>query len=818
MKKIIESGTQMLMGANALVLKYFLPIATAWGKRNNYTKFKEIVTPSYSKRLIPILLFLSTGLMAQTVSGYIVDEESGATIIGVNVIVEGTDEGAISDANGFFVLSQLEGDSARIRFSHITYMEKTEIIDLTQGSVYLNKVILASKVLELNAIEVVSNRGSIVQRDMDISSFEADPVLLKEIPQLNKDIYQLVKLSPSVTIMDEFSPLYNVRGSDPGENLVQLDGMTIYNPQQSLGGGSLFNPYAIKNIEMLVGGFDATFGGRNASILYLTTKEGTRGKPRGEFKPSTESIKGAVEFPMGNWGTGMVSGRFYSSLFTDIVFNSPNYGYDLNTTFLTEIGDTRLRFSLFSNLDYTDMNMGFMKIFMEDKVVDKYDIGMKNDTRNLAVGFQSRSILSPFLILETHIYKSSFKVKSRSFMAFSMQDTVNNIDQRLEYDTRVLNLVDERTAKIKLTGFLFWGQQLSLGAELNQFAFENALGMNQLNRDVIAHKPNLLAWFIQDKIEAGPILLKYGVRNTRLEDASKWYNDPRASVALRFGDKTIKAAWGIYRQFLKSMNTSDVEVNQTTDYYFPLTDKEPLTSEHRILGFEHRLSNAWEYSISAFHKDMTVLYQYDYQLALKAKTETETLERGKGYSYGIESMVKGEWNRLSGWVSYAWSVSKRSYPSVMDGDYYFASGDQTHQIKSLLAYRISKDITFSSILQVTSGYPKTWETGVSNHYVYNPMANDVGIYGEYITPVKNNVRYPVRMKLDLGWRKKLRSGFGYQLAQYLGSDKAYYTMKVNNVLFLRRNPFMYVYIPDYGYYGLGNFMPPTISAGYTLEF
>ncbi len=770
------------------------------------------------KNFIITLIFLSASLLAQTVSGYIVDEESGATIIGVNVIVEGTDEGAISDANGFFVLNRISGDSIHVRFSHIAYAEKSMVIDLTQGSVYLNKVILTSKVLELNAIEVVSNRGSIVQRDMDISSFEADPVLLKEIPQLNKDIYQLVKLSPSVTIMDEFSPLYNVRGSDPGENLVQLDGMTIYNPQQSLGGGSLFNPYSIKNIEMLVGGFDATFGGRNASILYLTTKEGTKGKPRGEFKPSTKGLKGAVEFSMGKWGTGMVSGRFGSDLFTEIVFNAPNHGYDINTTFLTEFGDTRLRFSLFSNLDYSDMNFGFMKIFMEDEIVDQYDFGMKNDTRNLAIGLQSRSILSPFLILETHIYQSSFKVKSRSFMAFSMKDTINNIDQRLAYETRILNLVDEKTAKIKLTGFLFWGQQISVGAELNKFSFENALGMNQLNRDIISHKPDLTAWFIQDKIEIGPALFKLGVRNTRLEATSKWYNDPRASMALRFGDKTFKAAWGIYRQFLKSMNTSDVEANQTTDYYFPLTDKDPLTAEHRIVSYEHRFSDSWEYSISAFHKDMSILYQYDYQLALKAKSETETLERGEGFSYGLEGMVKGEWNRISGWVSYAWSVSKRSYPSVMNGDYYYASGDQSHQIKSLLAYRINKDITFSSILQLTSGYPKTWEAGVANHYVYNPLANDVGIYGEYITPVKNNVRYPVRMKLDFGWRKKLRSGFGYQLAQYLGTDKAYYTMKVNNVLFLRRNPFMYIYIPDYGYYAAGNFMPPSISAGYTLEF
>ncbi len=773
------------------------------------------------KKLIQIFIILSAASIAQTVSGYIVDQESGATIIGVNVIVEGSDQGAVSDANGFFVLTGLNADSIQVRFSHIAYAEETKVIDLTKGSVYLNKVVLTSKVLELNAIDVVSNRGSIVQRDMDIASFEADPVLLKEVPQLDKDIYNLVKLSPSVTISDEFSPLYNVRGSDPGENLVQLDGITIYSPQDALRGKSLFNPYSIKNIEMLVGGFDATFGGRNSSILYLTTNEGTKGKPRGEFAPSTQSVKGAVEFPLGNWGTGMVSGRFLSNVMMRVYANMPNQSYDINSTFMTEVGNTRLRFSLFTSDQYNSMEMGFAKVLFQNELMKNYEFGLTNKSKNLAVGIQSRSILSPFLVLETHLYKSGFNVDSRSFMNITFRDTVYDIDQVIEYDSRIQNLVDENTAKIKLTGFLFWNQQLSLGAEMNKFKFENEIGGVKGKRRFVSHRPDLLAWFIQDKIEAGPILFKYGVRFTRLENEKIWYKDPRASIALRFGNKTFKAAWGIYRQFLKSMNTSDVEVNQTTDYYFPLIDKSPLTSEHRILGFEHRLSNAWEYSISAYHKDMSVLYQYNYQLAIKAEKETETLERGKGHSYGFETMVKGEWNRVSGWVGYAWSVSKRSYASIMDGKYFMASGDQTHQFKSLLAYRINRDMTFSTTVQVTSGFPKTWETGMANHFVYNPVVNDVGIYQEYITPVKNNVRFPVRVKVDLGWKKKLRSGFGYQLAQFLGTDKAYYTMTINNVLFLKRNPAFYIYLPGYGYYGLdpfGLFPFPMVSTGYTLEF
>jgi len=72
--------------------------------------------------------------------------------------------------------------------------------------------------------------------------------------------------------------------------------------------------------------------------------------------------------------------------------------------------------------------------------------------------------------------------------------------------------------------------------------------------------------------------------------------------------------------------------------------------------------------------------------------------------------------------------------------------------------------------------------------------------------------------LDIGWKKKLRSGFGYHLAEYLGSDEAYFTMTAQNLLFLWRNPWMYFYIPDYGYYGYDFLLFPIISAGYVIKF
>ncbi len=776
-------------------------------------------------RIVWILLLSYRGLLgAVTLSGHVVDSESGETIIGVNVIALNTELGSSSDVDGFFIISGLaQTESVTIRFSHIGYEEKTIKVNLSVGNHFLSQIRLKPNPVELEAIDVVATRGAVVQRDMDIGSFEADPILLKEIPQLNKDVFNLIKFSPGVTISDEFSPLYNVRGSDPGENLVQLDGMTIYNPQHFLSAEAIFNPYAIKNIELLVGGFDAEFGGRNASILYLTSREGHKEKLLGEFKPSTSGLEGAVEFPWGNVGTAMVSGRGHSDWFTRVILNAPNHRYDLNSALAIKWKRTRFRVSIFSAEDYMDYDAGrFMNTFWPDDTFEDYSVGWLTQSQNLAAGVQSRTILTPKLILETHTYYSGFSVNNHSFMRFTILDSLRSIDQVLAYETRIKNSIKDRTIKAKLVWFTFGRQQVNMGIELNRFRFSNEYGALSSRDFQVNQDADLNTWFIQDKIEWGPILLKVGIRQSGISPSNTWKKEPRASLAYHRVDLSIKFAWGKYYQYLTSMNTQDIELAQSVDYYYPLQNRDPLASEHFILGWEHRISNHWEYSVSAYYKDLSTLYRYDYQNTLKSLlSHSASLEKGTGKAYGIESLLRGKWGRLSGWLTYIYSVSKRQYASIQGGNPFLADGDQTHQLKSLLALKINRDITASTTLQFTSGNPNTWETGMVNHFTYDPLENSIGVFSEYITPVKNNVRFPPRMYVDIGWKKKLRSGFGYRLANFIGSDEAVFTMNIKNILFLHRNPWMYIRLPGEGNYAYDpfSFVPlPTINMGYRIKF
>jgi len=772
--------------------------------------------------IIAGLAFLTAAaLHAANVSGYVADAETGETIIGVNIIVEGTTMGATTDINGFFVIRRLPPGETTLRFTHIAYEDHRRTIRLDTDDLYLETITLTPTILQAEAIEVTAHRGEIIQKDMDIASFEISPKVLIEVPQFGKDVFRLIKYSPSVTISDPISPQYYVRGGDPGENLVQLDGMTIYNPQHSMSAQAIFNPYAIKNIEMLVGGFDAQYGGRNSSILYITSREGHKDKVQGEFKPSISGITGAVEFPVRFGGTAMLSGRVLTDLVSRIVMGMPNLMADFNGAYQTTVRRTRLRLSAFYARDLIDYDFIRFGIYFSEPYLRNYHVGFLTNTANTALGIQTRSILTPNLVFESHLYYSGFRVDNKNFLKFHMEDTTDaaNIDIILNYETRVTNEVSDFTAKAVLSYFTILNQTLQLGFELNNLTFFNEAGLLSMPSLSAEVRSDLRSFYLQDKIEAGPLLLKFGLRNSRLSLETEWRTEPRASLALNIRGMTLKAAWGRYHQYVTAMNTQDVELSQYLDYYYPLLEKEPLASTHHILGIEGRITDRLEYSVTAYYKDLTTLYRLDYLNAIGSIYDyTAALEKGQGEAYGVEFLLRGELGRLSGWIGYSCSRSTRSYPSIQGGEPFLYDGDQTHSLKAVLLYNLTPDITASTTFQFTSGYPRTWETGQIMHYSYDPVSNTFGLFPTYITPVKNNVRFPPRILWDIGWKKKLREGFGYRLAEYLGSDEAYFTLSIQNLLFLRRNPYMYFYLPDFGYYALGIEYYPSVRAGYSIKF
>ena len=74
-------------------------------------------------------------------------------------------------------------------------------------------------------------------------------------------------------------------------------------------------------------------------------------------------------------------------------------------------------------------------------------------------------------------------------------------------------------------------------------------------------------------------------------------------------------------------------------------------------------------------------------------------------------------------------------------------------------------------------------------------------------------------RLDLGLKKRIRKGFGAELAEFLGAKESYVNVSFNNLLFfLHRNTWFYFSTDDEKLYGLGTNYLPMIGTGYTIKF
>ncbi len=217
--------------------------------------------------LIISLLVLFSLLEAGTtgkISGRISDKSSGDPLIGVNVVLEGTSQGAATDLEGYFsILNVLPGEYS-LKASIIGY--QTMIQKNVQVSVDLTTAInfeMNSTILEGEEVIVIAEMP-VVKKDVTSTSFR---VSSEQIGQLQvQNLSEIVELQAGV-VQGHF------RGGRAGEVMYIVDGVPM---NDAYGGESLFDVESemIQEVEVISGTFNAEYGQAMSGIVNIVTKEG----------------------------------------------------------------------------------------------------------------------------------------------------------------------------------------------------------------------------------------------------------------------------------------------------------------------------------------------------------------------------------------------------------------------------------------------------------------------------------------------------------------------------------------------------------------
>ena len=650
------------------------------------TSYLHCCSYTVTLSLLLLYLFCSFRVVAQepVVSGYISDASSGERLSGATVYVPETNEGTISNEYGFFSIKIPRGETT-IVFRFVGYEPEILTLPLSNDTVIPIQLETNNR---LGEVEVKASPGdnfitspSMGRHRLNAKQVERIPAVLGE-----PDLLKAIQLLPGVSFATEGSTGFSVRGGNPGQTLIQLDGVPVYNVNHLWGFMSAFNNDAISETQLYKGSLPARFGGRLSSVLDVSMKEGNLKKRTGTFSVSPIAGRYTLEGPIAkDKASFMVSGRTtWANLLLSAVQNLENqnseaqlltYGFwDINakTNWIID-NNNRIYLSFYTGRD----------AFVNEDGGDRFDdyVKFSYSWQNLTSVLRWNRIFSPVLFANFSVYNSRFR-----------QEYLNKFDKKGDEQYKGYNNLNDWSVKGDFDWFAETRANFKFGFQASARKFSPEIisyrsdsTAFELNKDVFSR--NVVSeMYAQSDIDLSPKLkttigLRGGVMST--EGKNYWSIRPRASLRYLVADNlSAKISWSRMKQYLHQLQNTTLGI--PTELWVASTNKiKPGTSDLFSAGVFWKPQTGYQLSAETFYTSLRDVIRYkDGTLAVKDRGESweEFVAQGDGKSYGLELMAEKTAGRLTGWLAYTLSKSTRQFSEINFGETFPYAYDRRHQI------------------------------------------------------------------------------------------------------------------------------------------
>lgn len=244
---------------------------------------------SFCTSTMALLVLLVPAAWAQTgtITGTVTDSVSGDPLPGVNVVIEGTQQGDATGPSGQYSIEGVEPGTYAVRATFIGYGDEVrEGIEVNEGAAAVVDFAMQVENLSIEEI-VVIGYGQAERGDLTGSVSSVEPDELAKTPSISRIDQALEGRVAGVRVSagsgaPGANPQIRIRGGNSitasNEPLYVIDGVP---------GGDLsaIDPDDIESMEILK---DATstsiYGARGANgVVLITTKQGVPGKPQISF-------------------------------------------------------------------------------------------------------------------------------------------------------------------------------------------------------------------------------------------------------------------------------------------------------------------------------------------------------------------------------------------------------------------------------------------------------------------------------------------------------------------------------------------------------
>lgn len=612
---------------------------------------------------------------------------------------------------------------------------------------------------------------------IEITTLAKVPVLFGE-----KDIIKSLQLLPGVKSDGETSGGYQVRGGKATQNLILLDGASIYNSGHLMGIFSSFNDDALINATLYKGMMPADLGGATSSVFDISTRPGNMQEYHASGSIGLLAAKAMVEGPIKKDRASffVAARRSYVDLLLkaskDFKNNTLNF-YDLNARLDYKLNDKhRLALTFFHSRD----NMG-----LEDMMSLKWN--------NTAVG------LNWF-----HAASDRYFAKTRlTYSNYGSDATIDMMSTHYSMTGFIRHLTLHREDHLTLGS-----HKLNLGLESTLLHLQSA----EWDINLLHQREHRKAWtnafWVNDDWKTGRLLdvsagvrlrlfsVLGGVPYYQLDDDGnitetltttggefvKTYihPEPRLSMKLQLGAKhSLKLGY--------SRTTQDIRAISSTTQSMPI-DRYTMTSNILLPEIADQVALGWtgmttdgtyDFSAETYYKHINNTYDYRDGKSFYSEIEIERLLLGgRGRAYGLELCARKNKGRLTGWMSYTLSWSENKIPGINGGKWYTAPNDRRHDLNIVSMFRLTKHWDLTATWRYTTGQAMSapsakYEIDGTTYYYYAE---------------RNGYRAPAYHRLDLSASHTKRIGKRKRLTRI-------WTLGVYNA-YNRYNPFSISFVND----------------------
>ncbi|MDH7447330.1 TonB-dependent receptor [Aquimarina sp. 2201CG14-23] len=632
-----------------------------------------------------------------SICGYIFDADTNGPLSYASIILKNTNEGVISDENGFFTLEKIDKNTT-ITIQYVGYAEKSiPVTSFKKTDCQRIRLVKQSTALEEVLIVEYITKGLGKNIDGTLSISNEDLGILPG--QIEPDVFQSLQLIPGITSPDETATGIQIRGGSPDQNLILWDGIKMYNTGHLFGLISAFNPYVIADTKVYKGGANPEYGDRVSGVIDITSDKEIPKKFSGGLGINGTHADVFIKTPISNTVGLVISGRraytdvletptyaayfekvFQNTKITDalnpidteedeieeVIANNNFFFYDTNAKLIINASEQDK--ILISGI-YTKNDLVFEINDEEDLLSD--DLTIQNEGASFSwTGTKLGRI--------HHVLKGYYSKHDSDYTFTERQDLV------IEEQSIRKNTVEDIGVNLGITYDLNKKNSITLGYEFsNNEVFYNITREGELETpinetDLIKNSANsLYANYIISTKNKGSINL--GIRTSHYSIVDQLYTEPRIHIEYPITKNfRLKATGELrYQPISQLIEFEDTQLRLANSIWIHSDNEEvPVLESTQFSGGALFSKNDWNFEIDGYYKKIDGLTS----LTNGFNNINNDLSSGKSSIIGVDVLLKKRFRNFRAWIGYTFNDVEYTFSEIQDTPFP-GNNDITHNFR-----------------------------------------------------------------------------------------------------------------------------------------